>query len=314
MSALNFADRLHQSMHEKNSRVVIGLDPVYEHLPEPIRETAESQYSMEHPIPDSHKWAIREFLENIIDSTKDIAAAYKPQIAFFERYGHEGIELLERIVKAHKECIFIIDCKRGDIGSTSTAYAQAYFNLPNEPAAPLACDAVTHNAFLGWDSIEPYTDYLQAGKGMFVLAKTSNPSADDFQDLLVEGVPLYLKIAQKVESWGTGCIGDCGFSSLGMVVGATQPEAARAIRKEAPHAMLLVPGMQTQGGRLDDAKAFCNAHGNGAVFNFSRSVLYSYKFGPFNKEHSDEHYREAARVAADYNRVQLNTVLGDVSN
>ena len=312
MSSTNFADKLHSSMLEKNSRVVVGLDPVYEHLPAPIREAAEAQYEMEHRVTTSHIWAIREFLEQIIETTKDVAVAFKPQIAFFERYGHAGIELLERTVKAHEDCIFIIDCKRGDIGSTSSAYAQAYFNLPDQPVAPLACDAVTHNAFLGRDTLEPYFPYLQAGKGMFVLAKTSNPSASDFQDLLVDGEPLHLRIARKVEEWGSSCVGACGFSALGLVVGATQPESAVAIRQAAPHALILVPGMQTQGGKLEDARVFCDAQGKGAIFNFSRSVIYAHKFGQLDKGFSDDEYAQAARTAAEHNRMELNEVLGDV--
>jgi len=311
MSSANFADRLINEIRTKKSRVIVGLDPNWEHMPQSLKEVAMAQTSMTSQSYGSHMWAIREFCEQVITATTDVAVAFKPQIAFFERYGYEGLRILERLLIDHEDKLFILDCKRGDIGSTSEAYAQAYFNHPGDKLAPLGCDAVTHNPFLGYDSLKPYFDYLKEDKGMFLLTKTSNPSSKDLQDLEVDGKPLYLHLARKIEEWGSPFIGEEGFSSLGMVVGGTHPETAKQIRDVADHALILVPGMNTQGGKLDDAKAFCDSHGMGAVFNFSRSVIYAYKFGPFNEEHSDERYAEAARIAAEHNRVKLNDVLGE---
>lgn len=313
MGKQNFADHLIGQMREKKSRVVVGLDPDWEHLPENIKETAQAQFSMQAEGMGSHMWAIREFCEEIISTTQDVAVAYKPQMAFFEQYGYTGLRVLERILKDHEDKIFILDCKRSDIGNTSKAYAKAYFNHADDKRAPMPCDALTHNPLLGLDSIEPYFEYLADGKGMFLLAKTSNPSAADFQDLEVNGKPLYEIIAEKTEEWGQAFIGEEGYSALGLVVGATQVEAAQRIRNAAPHSIILVPGMQTQGGKLDDAKAFCDDQGMGAVFNFSRSISYAYKFGPFSEEHTDEQYKEAARIAAEHYRVSLNEILGDPS-
>jgi orotidine-5'-phosphate decarboxylase len=263
---------------------------------------------METRSHDAVVWALREFCEQIIDATHDLALAYKPQVAFFERYGSAGIAVLERILAEHDDLIFIADCKRGDIGSTSAAYAQAYFSLEGEPPAPLPAAAVTANGYLGWDAIEPYMKYIQAGKGMFILAKTSNPSAADFQDRLIDGEPLYVHVARKVAEWGAQCVGACDFSSLGLVVGATYPEAALAVRAAAPQSLILVPGLGAQGGSINDAPAFCSG-GKGAVFNFARAVIYAYKDEPY-QQHGEKGYAQAARSAADDYRQQLNAVLG----
>jgi orotidine-5'-phosphate decarboxylase len=254
-------------------------------------------------------WALREFCEQIIDATRDLALAYKPQVAFFERYGSDGMAVLERILAEHDDLLFIADCKRGDIGSTSEAYAAAYFSLPDAPPAPLPADAVTANGYLGWDAIEPYMKYIKAGKGMFILAKTSNPSAADFQDRLIDGEPLYVHVARKVAQWGAQCVGACGFSSLGLVVGATYPDAARAVRAAAPQSLILVPGLGAQGGAIEDAPAFCS-NGHGAVFNFARAVIYAYKDEPYQAQFGEKGYAQAARAAAELYRLKLNEVLG----
>jgi orotidine-5'-phosphate decarboxylase len=298
----NFADRLTAAIEQNNSRVVVGLDPQYDKLPEPLRQRAESQQ-----LPQSVRelWAINEFCTQIIEATGEFACAFKPQIAFFERYGGHGLLLLERLLRAHRDQLWIMDCKRSDIGSTSEAYAAAYFSTGG--SAPLEVDAVTHNPYLGHDSIAPYLPFLEADKGMFLLVKTSNPSSGDFQDLLVGDLPLAEHVAQKVDKWGEECLGARGYSSLGMVVGATYPETAQVLRRIAPRCYILVPGLETQGGQLSDAGCFTNEDGGGAVFNFSRAVIYAYQspgstFGP-------EQYASAAREAAAKYREALNTAL-----
>ncbi|MDQ3024361.1 MAG: orotidine-5'-phosphate decarboxylase, partial [bacterium] len=156
----------------------------------------------------------------------------------------------------------------------SEAYAAAYFGT-EERRAPLECDAVTHSPYLGRDTIEPYMPHLLSGKGMFMLVKTSNPSSEDFQDLLVGDIALAEKVASKVALWGEDCVGASGFSSLGMVVGATFPEAAQVIRRIAPRCYLLVPGLETQGGQISDAACFANKDGGGAIYNFARAIIYT---------------------------------------
>jgi len=312
MTTTNFADTLISEMRRKQSRLVVGLDPQSDHMPSDLREMSLAHSSLGHTEGERHRWEIREFCEQIIKATADVAVAFKVQIAFFERYGSTGLRILERILGDHEDKLFIIDCKRGDIGSTSKAYAEAYFHREEEEDAALLCDAITVNAYLGRDTLEPFFPYIKTGKGVFVLVKTSNPSSADLQDLKVDGIPVYERMAQHVAEWGQSFIGNHGYSSLGLVVGATYPEAAQRIRQTAPQSMFLVPGMGFQGGKLSDAKAFCGKDGCGAIFNFSRSIIYAYKMGPFKAEHPDAKYAEAARVAAEHYRVSLNEVLGDL--
>jgi orotidine-5'-phosphate decarboxylase len=270
MPQQHFADRLTAAIESKNSRVVVGLDPLFDKLPAELRAQADSRGDA---WPGNELWAIEQFCSQLITATAPFACAFKPQIAFFERYGGQGLLLLERLLAAHRAELFIMDCKRGDIGSTSEAYCAAYFGT--DRPAPLECDAVTHSPYLGRDTIEPYLPHLQSGKGMFMLVKTSNPSSADFQDLLMGDIPLAEIVASRVDKWGEECIGASGFSSLGMVVGATFPEAAEVIRRIAPRAYMLVPGLETQGGQISDARCFATREGTGAIYNFSRAIMYA---------------------------------------
>lgn len=305
----NFADRLHTSMRARQSRIVVGLDPVWDSLPAPLRSAAaERSYGGSVQEREAACWAIREFCEGIIAATAPLACAFKPQVAFFERYGSAGLAVLEGLLAANPEALFICDAKRGDIGSTSSAYAEAYFGN----GAPLDCAAVTHNAYLGLDTIEPYLPYLAAGRGMFVLAKTSNPGSGDFQDLPVDGEELYVHVARRIGELGEQFTGESGFSALGLVVGATYPAAARQVRSAAPRALILVPGLGFQGGSPQDADAFCDAGGLGAVFNFSRGVIYAWKHGPEPGRFSAEQWQDAAAHSAEHYRAVLNGVLGEL--
>jgi orotidine-5'-phosphate decarboxylase len=312
MPTINFADQITEAMKRKKSRMIVGLDPSHEHAPGMLNEAEIATLGFgTRDIAMSRQWGMREFCERIIEATADVAVAYKVQLAYFERYGSAGMHLLERLLYEHEEKLFILDGKRGDIGSTMEAYADAYFlDSGDHDKAPLLCDAITLNAYLGYDSLKPFAKHLAEDKGVFVLAKTSNPSSADFQDLLIEGQPAYVKMAELVSGWGQDYVGASGYSSLGLVVGATFPEAAVEVRKVAPRALFLVPGIGVQGGKPKDAAAFCGADGLGALFNFSRSVIYAYKFGPFADEHDEHQYATAARVAAEYYRASLNDVVG----
>lgn len=313
MGTINFADQITDAMKRKKSRLIVGLDPCREHAPGMLNEAEIATLGFgTRDIAMSRQWGMREFCEKVIDATQDIAVAYKVQLAYFERYGSAGIHLLERLLYEHEEKLFILDGKRGDIGSTMEAYADAYFlDDGNNGKSPLLCDAITLNGYLGHDAVKPFEPHLAKNKGLFVLAKTSNPSSADFQDLPIEGQPAYVRMAKLVSDWGQDFIGGCGYSSLGMVVGATFPQAAVEVRKVAPQALFLVPGIGVQGGKPQDAGAFCGEDGLGALFNFSRSVIYAYKFGPFAQEHDEKNYATAARVAAEYYRASLNDVAGE---
>jgi len=311
MSSINFADQLIDEMKRKQSRVIVGLDPVREHAPESMQKIALTYHGMgNREIRSASRWGIREFCERIIEATDDVAVAYKVQIAFFEKFGSMGLAILERLLEEYEDKLFIIDGKRGDIGHTSGAYAEAFFYSEEGDMAPLLCDAVTLNPYMGRDVVDPFMPYLKKDKGAFVLAKTSNPSSSDIQDIALNGVTVAESIAAKVSEWGADCVGDHGYSSLGLVVGATFPEMARKIREAAPKSIILVPGIGFQGGQANDAAAFCNDDGQGAVFSFSRSIIFANKFGPFKGRYEDAQYPEAARVAAEHYRVAINDIVG----
>ncbi|MBN2081725.1 orotidine-5'-phosphate decarboxylase [bacterium] len=313
MSLINFADQITDLMKRKKSRVIVGLDPAMEHAPLSLQGGEIATLGLgTREISHGRQWAMREFCERIIEATADITVGYKVQVAYFERFGSAGLHILERLLLEHEEKLFILDGKRGDIGATSEAYADAYFHdYSDEDKSPLLCDAVTLNGYLGRDALEPFFKHLAKDKGAFVLAKTSNPSSGDLQDLKIGEDPVYVHMARLVHEWGQDFVGACGYSALGLVVGATYPEAARAVREVAPKSLILVPGIGVQGGKPKDAQAFCGADGLGAVFNFSRSIIYAHKFGPFADEHDDEDFANAARVAAEYYRASLNDVLGE---
>ncbi len=311
MSTHNFADLLVDASKRKQSRVIVGLDPQRDHAPGSLQMQSLGQTVLGGTIGMARQWAIREFCERIIEATADIAIAYKVQIAFFEKFGATGLYILERLLNEYEDMLFIMDAKRGDIGNTSEAYAEAFFHHEGEDRASLLSDAVTANPYLGFDSLEPFTRYMHDAKGVFVLCKTSNPSSGDFQDIkMASGDPLYLHVARKVQEWGKPFIGEHGYSNFGLVVGATYPECARQVREAAPNAPILVPGIGVQGGKVQDAAAFCDANGQGAYFNFSRSIIYAYKYGPEPADHGETKFAEAARKAAEYYREALNDALG----
>lgn len=313
MTTANFADQLIDEMKRKKSRLIVGLDPAQEHAPASLSGEVVATLGLgTREIGVARQWAMREFCERIIAATEDIAVGYKVQLAYFERYGSAGMHVLERLLLEHEPKLFILDGKRGDIGATSKAYADAYFyDKGTDDQSPLLCDAVTLNGYMGRDALEPFFPFLAQNKGAFVLAKTSNPSSGDLQDQEIDGEPVYARMARLVNEWGADFVGDHGYSSLGLVVGATYPEAARRVREVAPKSLILVPGIGVQGGRPQDADAFVGEDGLGAVFNFSRSIIYAYKFGPFADEHDEDKFETAARVAAEHYRVSLNEALGE---
>ena len=228
--------------------------------------------------------AIFEYNRLLIDAVYDIIPAIKPQFAYYEMYGIHGIQALRKTIQyAHDKGMLVIgDAKRNDIGTTATAYANAIIGetkiIDDTTAAMFDCDCITVNGYLGIDGIKPFMDVAkEKGKGLYVLVRTSNPSAGDLQDLKLEdGRQVFEAMAENVEKWGQDLIGESGFSSVGAVVGATWPEQAVKARKIMPHALILVPGYGAQGGSGKDAVAsFVN--GKGGIVNASRSLMCAWK-------------------------------------
>lgn len=292
---LTFADRLYQSIEKKNSSICVGLDPFVDKLPSFI--LAESRRIHGDTVEAITK-AILQFNKQIIDAVYDIVPAVKPQIAFYEQYGIQGLEVYrETCVYAQSKGLLVIaDIKRNDIASTAKAYALAYLGKTrvfNQEVEMFPSDAVTINAYLGKDGIEPFIEECKKyQKGVFVLVRTSNPSARDFQDkTLIHGATLFEAVAEEVAHWGKEITGICGWSSIGAVVGATYPEQAKKLREVMPNTFFLVPGYGAQGATALDVKP-CFKQGKGAIINASRSILYSFD------SHKPEYFAEKAREAA----------------
>lgn len=272
----NFADRLIDAVRKKDNCICVGLDPRLDLIPAEIFHQYDG---LSYSPPTQAAATIKEFNKIIIDIVANEVVAVKPQSAFYEQYGYEGVQALEQtIYYAHKKgLIVILDVKRGDIASTAEAYANAY--LKNSPA-----DAITVNPYMGEDSITPFVKVAQeTGKGIFVLVKTSNAGSKDFQDRMLcgsDGKPaqtLYQSVADRVISWGKDLAGKNGYSSVGAVVGATFPEEAAGLRKQMPNTIFLVPGYGAQGATAKDLKGYFNKDGLGAIVNASRSIIYAYK-------------------------------------
>ena len=278
----NFADRITERITALSNPTVMGLDPLAEYIPEEMLAYWGKQVEDKSMATSM---AIYDFNRMLIDATFDIIPAVKPQFAYYEMYGVHGMEALRRTIAYAKEkgMLVIADAKRNDIGSTALAYANAIIGetelWDHTTAAMNDADAVTLNAYLGIDGIKPFIDVAKSrGKGMYILVRTSNPSAGDFQDLTMEdGHTLYEKVAMKVAAWGEDLIGESGYSSVGAVVGATWPQQAAALRQIMPKTLILVPGYGAQGGSADSAAVNFDADGNGAIINASRSLMCAYK-------------------------------------
>jgi len=266
----NFADRLVEAIKAKKSRVVVGLDPRLESLPE------EFQRGTAKDIERAGK-AILDFNAALIEIVKDHAVAVKPQIAFYEKLGPYGVVAYFATCKCARDngLLVIGDVKRGDVPDTAKAYSDAHFYA-------FPADAITVNPFFGSDGMAPFVEGAQkVGGGLFVLVKTSNPKSGEIQDLNVEGSPLYMHLAEKVAAWGAPLVGESGYSAVGAVVGATHPKQAAEIRAALPKAFFLVPGYGAQGGKAEDLKACFNPDGLGAVVNSSRGIISAWEKDPY---------------------------------
>ena len=245
--------------------------------------------------------AIWQYNKGIVDAVYDLIPAVKPQVAMYEQFGIPGMIAFKKTVDYCKEkgLVVIGDIKRGDIGSTSTAYAVGHLGkvtVGSKQYYGFDEDFVTVNPYLGSDGVNPFIDVCkEEKKGIFVLVKTSNPSSGEFQDRLIDGRPLYEYVGEKVNEWGSQCMGDT-YSYVGCVVGATYPEMGKILRKIMPKAYILVPGYGAQGGKASDLAPYFNKDGLGAIVNSSRGIICAYKQDKYAKFGAD-HYAEASRQA-----------------
>jgi len=282
----NFADRLLAAIEAKGSPVCVGIDPVYDRLPEALRPDEAGE--------DDRLAALAEFCGGVLDAVAGIVPAVKPQIAHFEAYRHKGVGLYFEVVRRARELGLVVigDVKRGDIGSTARAYAAGHLAGPDAP------DAVTVNGYFGADGLQPFVDAArQAARGLFVLVRTSNPSAAAVQDFAgAAGRKFYEHIAEQVARIGRaeGLVGARGYSCVGAVVGATYPQEARRLREIMPQQIFLVPGYGAQGASAEDCAAAFRGDGTGAIVNASRSVIFAHQ----DSRYAGVDWKQAVAAAA----------------
>lgn len=291
-------NKLVENIKKTNAPIVVGLDPMMKFIPEQIKEAAFREYG---ETLQGAAEAIWQYNKGIVDAVCDLIPAVKPQIAMYEQFGIEGLIVFKKTIDYCKEkgLVVIGDIKRGDIGSTSEAYAVGH--LGKVAVGSRSCygfdeDFATVNPYLGSDGVKPFIKVCrEEKKGIFVLVKTSNPSSGEFQDRLIDGRPLYEIVGEHVAQWGSECMGDA-YSYVGAVVGATYPEQGKILRRVMPKAFILVPGYGAQGGKGADLVHFFNEDGLGAIVNSSRGIIAAYqqekyaKFGAAN-------YADASRQA-----------------
>ena len=278
--------------------VVVGLDPMLSYIPEHIKKKAYEEYG--ETLKGAGE-AIWQYNKGIIDAVYDLVPAVKPQIAMYEQFGIEGLIAFEKTVRYSKEkgLVVIGDVKRGDIGSTSQAYATGHLGkvqVGSREYTGFDEDFATVNPYLGSDGIQPFIDVCKKEKkGIFVLVKTSNKSSGEFQDRVVEGRPLYELVGEQVAKWGESCMGE-DYSYVGAVVGATYPEMGRVLRRIMPKSYILVPGYGAQGGKGEDLVPFFNEDGLGAIVNSSRGIIAAYQQEKYARFCS-MNYADASRAA-----------------
>ena len=291
-------NQLIANIKKTGAPIVVGLDPMLKYIPEHIQKKAFAEFG---ETLEGAAEAIWQFNKEIVDKTYDLIPAVKPQIAMYEQFGIPGLVAFKKTVDycKSKGLVVIGDIKRGDIGSTSSAYAVGHIGkvqVGSKTYAPFDEDFVTVNPYLGSDGVKPFMDICkEEKKGIFVLVKTSNPSSGEFQDREIDGRPLYELVGEKVAQWGDELMGD-GYSYVGAVVGATYPEMGKVLRKIMPKTFILVPGYGAQGGKGADLVHFFNEDGLGAIVNSSRGIIAAYKQEKY-KEFGAENYADASRQA-----------------
>ena len=291
-------NKLVEKIKQTKAPIVVGLDPMLSYVPEHITKKAYAEYG---ETLKGAAEAIWLYNRELIDHIHDLIPAVKPQIAMYEQFGVEGLITFQKTVDyCHEKDLTVIgDVKRGDIGSTSAAYATAHLGKVQVGAKKIPAfneDFATVNPYLGSDGITPFLDVCkEEKKGLFILVKTSNPSSGEFQDQMIGEKHLYEMVGERVAEWGSELMGD-SYSYVGAVVGATYPEQGKLLRKVMPKSFILVPGYGAQGGKGEDLVHFFDEDGLGAIVNSSRGIITAYKNEAY-ASYGAEHFGEAARAA-----------------
>lgn len=295
-------DRLIEKIVEMQNPTCVGLDTLFDYLPDNMKEGVTNF--------DKAAERIVDFNKKLVDTVRDIVPSVKVQIAYYEMYGVAGMKAYEETLKyaAEKDLVVIADAKRNDIGSTASCYAKTFLgetDVNGNAFKAFPADYVTVNGYLGTDGIAPFVEQCEKNdKGIFVLVKTSNPSSGELQNLVLEnGKPVYEYMGGLVEKWGESTIGKYGYSAVGAVVGATHPTEAARLREVLPHTFFLIPGYGAQGGNAEMLKSCFGANGLGGVVNNSRGILCAYK-------KLGGTYYEAARAACEAMQKDLSSVIG----
>ncbi len=304
-------NKLVEKIKKQNAPVVVGLDPMMKFVPKHLQEKAFKEYG---ETLEGAAEAIWQFNKGIIDNIYDIVPAVKPQVAMYEQFGIPGMIAYKKTIDYchEKDMVVIGDVKRGDIGSTSEAYAVGHLGKVQVGSNKFAAfdeDFATVNPYLGSDGITPFINVCkEEKKGIFILVKTSNPSSGEFQDRLIDGKALYEHVGEKVNEWAMSCMGD-DYSYVGAVVGATYPEQGKLLRKVMPKSFILVPGYGAQGGKGADLVHFFNEDGLGAIVNSSRGIIAAYNNEAYAK-FGAENFGDASRQAALDMIADINGALG----
>lgn len=304
-------NKLIAKIQKTQAPIVVGLDPMLNYIPEHIQKKAYAEFG---ETLEGAAEAIWQFNKEIVDKTYDLIPAVKPQIAMYEQFGIEGLKAYQKTVDyCHSRDLVVIgDIKRGDIGSTSAAYAVGHLGkvqVGSKCYTGFNEDFATVNPYLGSDGVKPFIEVCkEENKGLFILVKTSNPSSGEFQDRLIDGRPLYELVGEKVAEWGEEHMGE-DYSYIGAVVGATYPEMGKVLRKIMPKTFILVPGYGAQGGKGKDLVHFFNEDGLGAIVNSSRGIIAAYKqekYAPFGPEN----FGDASRAAVEDMAADIREALG----
>lgn len=304
-------NKLVEEIKKKNAPVVVGLDPMLQYVPEHLQKKAFAEYG---ETLEGAADAIWNYNKGIIDATYDLIPAVKPQIAMYEQFGIEGLKVFKKTVDYAKEkgLVVIGDIKRGDIGTTSAAYATGHLGKVQVGSKAYSLfdeDFVTVNPYLGTDGIKPFVDVCkEENKGLFILVKTSNQSSGEFQDRLIDGRPLYEIVGEHVAKWGEEHMGS-EYSYIGAVVGATYPEMGKILRKIMPKSYILVPGYGAQGGKASDLAPYFNEDGLGAIVNSSRGIIAAYKQEKY-ASFGSENFADASRKAVIDMIADINGAIG----